>query len=130
MWVIKSRTHRLRERVWKATKCFFKVGGLTFLLFSAFMKLGIEKKGPSHPLPWEELWTVVPYVALLAVVVGACAALGVAMTSHSSGIFICPRCGRSRYSVGSRECDCGGRYVEIEKLKWEEEPKDKPNPNT
>src|SRR5262245_10555374 len=117
MWVIKSKSDTVRERLKRAVRCFFQIGGIVFLFAFAFVKTGIEKRGPSHPLSWEQCMTLVPQIVLVSAIIGACAAAAVAFTVDSCGVFICIHCGKPRYSKRAAACPCGGKYVQIEKLK-------------
>src|SRR5262245_24053237 len=108
--VIKARRHAKRKRViWSV------IAGLFFWLIATFIYIEKRRYHLSLFVSWKDM----PARSLALLPVSLLIGWGVHYSQRNPPrIMICPRCEITKNADSELDCPCGGRFEDLETMKW------------
>jgi hypothetical protein len=132
MWVKKTKEEIKKEPRMK--KHFFNAFFMAILLF--FFQIFADKTGITafkdfKQLEWDEVFQKIPNYLLISagvfLVLYLFQAWGVIKMDAKETTYICDKCNKKKTDDGKYDCECGGKYIRINKMKWVEDKESNEN---
>jgi len=121
MWVRKNEIE-LQEQ--KAKKKRFPFGAVVFcgillsLVMSIFWLIGMPGRfgHPTEPISFQELVEELPFILCFSFIfVSVMVIIGMRQKRKT---YICPKCDKTRTDINMIQCECGEKFVDLDKMKW------------
>lgn len=126
MWVLKSKDEFKKDRIRKFRETIigsFFVSIFLTLLVNILAKFGFRGRSTSqHDLSWNQMFEHLLYSSIILIPM---IMIGFIIATYlDNKLLICDRCYKDKDSNSGKYCSCGGRFVDIEKYKWIENPEE------
>lgn len=129
MWVRKTEDEIRQDRS-KGKNDLLGPGVISLVFFIGVifsMKTGFFEGESWETIPksWEEVFEDLPMIVAVSLSLGVFAWLlqrfllgkGIRFCDFQKAL-ICQKCGKTKTDDGISDCSCGGRYVDIDTVKW------------
>jgi hypothetical protein len=137
MWVKKTKKEledKFEREVKKNTKrklylynaLFYGISIFVILIFGD--KTGFSKFGDIERLDWIEIFEKLPIYLLISFAVFIIAYffqrrtnISLLLSDDEETTYICDKCNKKKTDDGKYDCECGGKYIHINQMKWVED---------
>ena len=125
MWIKKSDQEIEKDKRKGAIDVPISIFIGVFILNIVDNKLGIRRYSDVRPKSWLEIYSLIPHFFLLSFSIALAVFIlqklfKIDFSKKPIDTYICDKCNKVKRNDNIFECDCGGKYYQIEKMKWVE----------